>query len=45
MIPFTVEQFLNVFARYNVAEWPAQIFLYIIGLSVIYFAFQQRTEL
>jgi hypothetical protein len=25
MIPFTVDQFLNVFARYNAAVWPAQI--------------------
>ena len=44
MIPFTVDQFLNVFARYNVAVWPALIFLYVIGLSAIYFAFQQRTD-
>jgi len=45
MIPFTAEQFLSVFARYNVADWPVQIFLYVIGLSVFYFAFQQRAEL
>jgi hypothetical protein len=24
MIPFTVDQFLNVFEQYNVAVWPAQ---------------------
>lgn len=35
MIPFTVDQFLNVFAQYNVAVWPAQIFFYAIGIVAI----------
>lgn len=30
--PFTVEQFLGVFAGYNAAIWPAQIVAYVSGL-------------
>ena len=44
MIPFTVDQFLGVFERYNLAVWPAQLFLYAIGLSAIYLACQQRRD-
>jgi hypothetical protein len=40
MIPFTADQFLNVFARYNIAVWPAQIFLYAIALCAIGLALQ-----
>ena len=35
MIPFTVDQFLNVFEQYNVAVWLAQVFLYTIGMFAI----------
>ena len=31
MLPFTLEQFLNVFATYNKAIWPAQIAAYVLG--------------
>ncbi|MDY6949512.1 MAG: DUF6064 family protein, partial [Pseudomonadota bacterium] len=31
MLPFTVEQFLEVFASYNTAVWPAQLVAYGIG--------------
>ena len=41
MIPFTVDQFLDVFARYNVAVWPAQIVLYTIALCAIGLALQR----
>ena len=44
MIPFTIDQFLSVFERYNIAVWPAQLFFYAIGLSAIYFACQQRRD-
>jgi hypothetical protein len=44
MIPFTVEQFLNVFARYNVAVWPAQIFLYAIALCAIGLSLQRSWD-
>ena len=44
MIPFTVDQFLNVFERYNVAVWPAQLFLYAIGVLIICLAFQRKVD-
>jgi hypothetical protein len=44
MIPFTIDEFLNVFARYNLAVWPAQIFLYAIGLVAIYLALSQKRD-
>lgn len=31
-LPFTIEQFLDVFAAYNAAIWPAQIVAYVLGL-------------
>jgi hypothetical protein len=31
MLPFTLEQFLDVFASYNTAIWPAQIVAYLLG--------------
>ena len=44
MIPFTVDQFLKVFERYNTAVWPAPLILYMLGLCAIYLAFQQRRD-
>ena len=44
MIPFTVDQFLSVFERYNVAIWPAQLFLYAIGVLAIYLGFQRTVD-
>lgn len=35
MIPFTVDQFLNVFEQYNVAIRPAQVFLYTMGIVAV----------
>jgi hypothetical protein len=32
-LPFTVEQFLDVFRQYNLAVWPMQIVLFIIALT------------
>lgn len=31
-LPFTPQQFLDVFAAYNTAVWPAQAVLYVLGL-------------
>jgi uncharacterized membrane protein HdeD (DUF308 family) len=45
MIPFTVNQFLNVFERYNVAVWPAQLFLYAMGICAICLALQRKADL
>ncbi|WP_339034021.1 DUF6064 family protein [Bradyrhizobium symbiodeficiens] len=35
MLPFTLEQFLNVFATYNKAIWPAQILAYVLGAVAV----------
>jgi hypothetical protein len=34
-IPFTVEQFLEVFVRFNEAIWPAQLGAYALGIAVL----------
>src|SRR5688572_33274650 len=44
MIPFTVDQFLNVFERYNNAVWPAQLFLHAIAILAIYLALQRKAD-
>jgi hypothetical protein len=35
MMPFTTEQFLDVFGRYNEAIWPLQIVAYALGLVAV----------
>jgi hypothetical protein len=35
MLPFTLEQFLDVFAAYNTAIWPAQIVAYLLGAIAV----------
>jgi hypothetical protein len=44
MIPFTADQFLNVFEQYNVAVWPAQIFLYTIGMFAISLLLSRKSD-
>lgn len=44
MIPFTIDQFLSVFERYNVAVWPAQLFLYAIGVLAVCLAFRRKVD-
>jgi hypothetical protein len=44
MIPFTVDQFFEVFERYNVAVWPAQLFLYALGILAIGLAIQRKAD-
>lgn len=34
-IPFTTDQFLDIFAKYNVAVWPAQLVIYLLGVSCV----------
>jgi len=36
-LPFTVDQFLDVFAHYNMAVWPMQIILNLLALIIIIF--------
>ncbi len=39
-IPFTVDQFFNIFGTYNTAIWPAQVLAYILGLLALFLAFR-----
>jgi Family of unknown function (DUF6064) len=38
MIPFTPEQFHGVFRAYNIAVWPTQCLLVVLGLAAVVFA-------
>lgn len=38
MLPFTVDQFLEVFEQYNLAIWPMQIVAYMLGVAVLVLA-------
>jgi len=37
-LPFTLEQFLDVFRQYNISIWPVQILLVILALVATYFS-------
>jgi hypothetical protein len=39
--PFTTEQFLGVFRKYNTGVWPMQIVLYILAALAIVFSFKK----
>jgi len=41
-IPFTKEQFLDVFAHYNMTVWPFQVVLNLLALIMIIFTFIHR---
>jgi hypothetical protein len=41
MLPFTVEDLLGVFERYNQAIWPMQIVAYVLGVSAVLLAFRK----
>jgi Family of unknown function (DUF6064) len=34
-LPFTREQFINLFADYNYAMWPIQVFAYLLGVIMV----------
>ena len=36
-MPFTIEQFLEVFKNYNLAVWPMQLALYLMGVFMVVF--------
>lgn len=40
-IPFTVEQFFDIFEVYNTAIWPAQIVAYFIGIGAVILALRE----
>jgi hypothetical protein len=37
-LPFTLEQFLDVFRQYNISIWPVQVLLVVLALITIYFS-------
>jgi len=41
-MPFTTEQFMQVFKNYNTAVFPVQIILYAAGITAIYFAVKKH---
>lgn len=41
-LPFTNEQFLEVFGSYNTAIWPAQVIAYALGIGATALAFRRR---
>ena len=40
-IPFTVEQFFDIFGTYNTAIWPAQVLAYGLGIVALALAFRE----
>ena len=42
-LPFTVEQFVDLFRQYNIAVWPMQIVLISLALFTIYFSFWRKS--
>jgi hypothetical protein len=42
MLPFTSEQFFELFANYNRATWPMAIFAYALALAVVVLLFRAR---
>lgn len=41
-LPFTVDQFLQVFSDYNLAIWPAQLFAYLLGFIALLLVAKNR---
>lgn len=41
-LPFTVDQFLQVFSDYNQAIWPVQLFAYLLGVIALLLILKQR---
>ncbi len=39
--PFTQQQFLNVFAQYNLAVFPLQVLFYVLGIAALVFALKK----
>ena len=40
-LPFTLEQFFDVFGKYNQAVWPMQILLYLLAAIAIFLTFRK----
>jgi hypothetical protein len=42
-LPFTLEQFLDVFRQYNVSVWPVQVLLIVLALVAAYFSIFKKS--
>jgi hypothetical protein len=40
-MPFTAEQFFDIFSEYNTATWPAQIIAYVLGILACLLAYRE----
>lgn len=40
-LPFTAEQFFEIFAQYNLAVWPIQVVIYILAIAALVLAFRE----
>jgi hypothetical protein len=43
-LPFTIEQFLELFQVFNRSIWPAQLIAYILGGSALFLVIRNKTE-
>jgi hypothetical protein len=43
-VPFTVDEFLNVFERYNLSVWPAQLILFALALFAILSLYRNHSK-
>ena len=43
-LPFTIEQFMEVFKNYNNAIWPLQIIFYLLAAVALFFTFRQSSN-
>jgi hypothetical protein len=43
-LPFTIEEFFELFVEYNVSIWPLQIVFYVLGAVTVGLAFTRRLE-
>ncbi|ULQ54311.1 DUF6064 family protein [Flavihumibacter fluvii] len=42
-VPFTIEQFLQVFKDYNLSIWPGQIIFYLLGIIILFFTIKKTS--
>ena len=43
-LPFSSDEFFNVFERYNLSLWPVQVFIYILALLAVLATFSRRSN-
>ena len=42
-LPFTLEQFLDIFRQYNISVWPIQVVLVILAITATYFSIFKKS--